>query len=392
MPNRSQRTRRNGQGSFTRLSDYRVRVDLTVTAVDGTRRRKSKVVRGDRSRWPTQDALDAALAELRARYPDGQEVSPAETVGQYVVLWHTERLPMTGADPSTVANYRPFVNRHIVPDIGHILLSELTPRHVNDWLQSLVRARDAGGKGLSQSSARIARTVLKQALDAAVIDGKVTMNVALQVRAPRGAVQARRSMNADELRRFLTAAEGTRLEAAFVVAAELAPRPGEIFALSWGNVNLDAGTLSITHAQRRNGGNLVARGATKTPSAVRTLGLPDTVRVALKAHRERQEAEQAAAGDRWDNPDRLVFTTATGSPVREETYRREFRKVLAAAGLEGFVPYELRHTAVSALSEEGVRAEDLADIAGHADGGGLIRRVYRHQTNPILTAHLVRAH
>jgi integrase len=389
MPNRGLRTRRNGQGSFTRLSDYRVRVDLTVTGADGARRRKSKVVRGDRSRWPTQDALDAALADLRDRYPDGQEVSPAETVGQYVERWHAELLPMTGADPSTIANYRPFVRWHIVPDIGDIPLSELTAREVNDWLQSLVRSADAGGKGLSQSSARIARTVLKQALDAAIIDGKVTMNVALQVRAPSGPVNTRRAMNADEVRSFLSAAEGTRLEAAFIVAAELAPRPGEILALSWDDINLDGGTLSITHAQRRNGGDLVARGATKTPSAVRTLALPDAVRTALKAHLERQEAQQASAGDRWNDPYGLVFTTATGSPIRPETYRREFLKVLGAAGLEGFVPYELRHTAVSHLSTAGVRAEDIADVAGHADGGVLIRSVYRHQTNPVLTAHLL---
>ena len=218
------------------------------------------------------------------------------------------------------------------------------------------------------------------------------MNVALQVRAPRGAVKVRRAMNADEIRRFLAAAEGVRLEAAFIVAAELGPRPGEILGLSWDDVDLDQGTLSITHAQRRNGGALLARGATKTPSAVRTLALPDSVRLALKAHRERQEVEKASAGDRWDNPNGLVFTTTTGSPVRSETYRRAFRSVFTAAGLEGFVPYELRHTAVSTLSDEGLRAEDIADIAGHADGGTLIRSVYRHQTNPILTAHLVRAH
>jgi integrase len=53
-----------------------------------------------------------------------------------------------------------------------------------------------------------------------------------------------------------------------------------------------------------------------------------------------------------------------------------------------FVPHEMRHTCATNWSRQGLRAEVIADLLGHADGGALARGVYRSQTNGVLRDHL----
>ena len=57
-----------------------------------------------------------------------------------------------------------------------------------------------------------------------------------------------------------------------------------------------------------------------------------------------------------------------------------------AAGLGRLVPRtELRHTAVSILSAEGVPLEHIADVMGH-DGTRMTSQVYRHVVTPSIGA------
>jgi integrase len=65
--------------------------------------------------------------------------------------------------------------------------------------------------------------------------------------------------------------------------------------------------------------------------------------------------------------------------------RREFRRVVAAAGLARaeWTPRELRHSFVSLLSEHGLSLEQIADLVGHS-GTSVTEEVYRHQLRPVL--------
>jgi site-specific recombinase XerD len=64
------------------------------------------------------------------------------------------------------------------------------------------------------------------------------------------------------------------------------------------------------------------------------------------------------AGCRWEEND-LVFTSRVGTPWDASHVRREFRRVVQAAGLDpgAWTPRELRHSFVSLLSDAGVPVE-----------------------------------
>jgi integrase len=61
-----------------------------------------------------------------------------------------------------------------------------------------------------------------------------------------------------------------------------------------------------------------------------------------------------------------VFTTPVGTPIDPRIDYREFKKLLARAGLPSVRPHDLRHTAASLLLAQGVPARVVMEILGHS--------------------------
>jgi integrase len=75
-------------------------------------------------------------------------------------------------------------------------------------------------------------------------------------------------------------------------------RQGELFALRWKDVDLDAGLLHFRHALHRSTGTWTLA-EPKSRTSRRTVTLPASAVMELRAHRDRQHFEREAAGDRW---------------------------------------------------------------------------------------------
>src|SRR5580700_213703 len=201
---------------------------------------------------------------------------------------------------STVTGYRIMV-RHLVEAIGNVKLVELKVRDVDFALGKLA-------KHLSTRSVRLARMILIQAIRNAMVNDLVVRNVADLAAVPAGKPgRPSKSLNLEQARAVLEAAEGERLWPYVAVSMLGGIRTEEARALRWSEVDLEAGTVAVYRSVRRTG-------KTKTEKSRRVFQIPEIAVEALRELVLKQAADRAKAGMAW-RENNLVFCTSLGSPM-----------------------------------------------------------------------------
>jgi len=142
-------------------------------------------------------------------------------------------------------------------------------------------------------------------------------------------------------------------------------RVSEALALTWADVDFNAGVLTLANA------------ATKTESSKRPVPMTGDLAAELRAHRSRQPLMRR-------KPDALVFQTANGTPHDRHNVARAIRAAGTAAklnppGVKKVAPHDLRHSCAGLLLAAGVAPTKVSAILRHADSritlaiyGGLV--------------------
>lgn len=305
--------------------------------------------------------LEDARHQVRQGLPAQDD---ALTVARYLTRWLAVRVKPAKRE-TTYQGYESAIRVHIIPAIGRTHLTKLTPLDVQHMLTRIVEG------GASPTTAKNVRGVLRKALNDAMKDGLIIRNVVTLTEMPRQVAYQPKPLTMEEIPRFLAAIRGDRLEALWTVFLTLGLRAGEAYGLRWRDVNLDAGELTIRVQMQRTGRPPVARFVEpKTHRSRRALPVPDHVREALIAQRERQVTERLIAGDRWQGAawDDLVFCTTIGTPLDPSNVLKQYRELLRAAGMDTKRRvHDLRHTAGSMLARLGVAPREAQAILGHAN-------------------------
>jgi integrase len=173
-------------------------------------------------------------------------------------------------------------------------------------------------------------------------------------------------LDAETVARLVQAASSERWRAALALAGFAGLRLGEIRALTWADVDLEAGALAVRRSMLPDG----TVKAPKTEAGNRTAPIVPALRRLLVAWRLRSPHTRSA------DP---VICTASGGAVQERNLRRALTEAKEAAGLavtDGRLSlHSLRHSWASALATGGLAATTLARVTGHSDPG-FTYRVY----------------
>lgn len=222
--------------------------------------------------------VDAAKRDHRA----GLDLAAKpETVAQFLARWLDESA-VRRLRPRSNAGYRQVVALYIVPALGKPDLRKLTIRHVERMTAAME------DRGLSSRTAQYARAVLRRALRDAVRWGLVERNVAAEADAPRLTTREILPLSPEETTRFLAAVRTApdpadqRLWTLFALALYAGLRQGELSGLRWRSVDLQAGTLRVTHALQRVAGAWTFV-EPKSKRSNRQLSLPAPAIAALRA-------------------------------------------------------------------------------------------------------------
>jgi hypothetical protein len=163
---------------------------------------------------------------------------------------------------------------------------------------------------------------------------------------------------------FLNAIRDHRLYAAYHLIALRGLRRGEACGLRWCDIDLDSGSAVISWQLQQYDGHVVMC-PPKTAHSERIIALDRTTVAALRAHRARQLAERATAGQDYLDSG-YVFTRPGGDPMAPDWLSRYFRQLNDASGLPPIRLHDVRHGAASLALAAGADLKVVQDMLGHA--------------------------
>jgi len=350
--------RGNNEGSIYRRKNGTWAAQYTVWTAEGRKRRS---VSGK-----TRAEVSRKLTEAMADRDDGLLYDAGKlTIGEYLDDWLADAVKGTVKE-TTYANYAYITHKHISPTLGHVKLKTLTPAHVRGFYGEKARTN------LSPATVKKMHVVLRKALSQAVSDGLIPRNAADSAKPPRVSAPGEeiKPLGSDECATFLEASRGERLEALYVLAVHCGLREGELLALCWEDVYLEALKPAVlvrrTLTRGEDGRGWVVGASTKSGKG-RRVRLTRQAASALKDHRKRQLEERLRLAGLWQDQE-LVFPNETGSLFNPSNLRnRSFKRIKTRASVRGDLRFhDLRHTCATLLLSEGVNVKVVSELLGHA--------------------------
>lgn len=275
--------------------------------------------------------------------------------------------------PGTIQRYAGIVRHHISPAIGSVPVGKVTPQQLSDLLDDL----SAGDRPQSPASVAQVRTVLHSALDRALRLGLIGRNPADLTDRPRLVKRAMVVLDPSQVRALIEDTAGTEMGTLYALAAHTGMRQGELLALRWRDVNLDAGRIEVNATLTRLNRSWV-RTSPKSEASVRTVGMTGTVRAVLRRHKVLQAERHLAQLGHRPAADTLIFTDRWGEGLNGfHITERHLKPLLRRLSLPSVRFHDLRHAAASIMLSKRVPILGVSQMLGHSKPS-MTLNVYAH--------------
>lgn len=253
--------------------------------------------------------------------------------------------------------------RHIIPDLGHYEMEDLTAIRLQQFVVLLSE------KGLSGNTQNGVISVVKQSLKNAVIFNVVEKEYSDRIKRSKKIERQIGCFTKEEQRKIeefaLTSAKSKMR--GIVIALYSGLRIGELLALQWADVDLKKGEISVNKScydSWENGRYVKKIEEPKTQNSVRVIPIPKQLVPIFK------ELKRKKAFD-------YVISNQCSHGVQIRSYQRTFESVLKKINVPHRGFHSLRHTFATRALECGMDVKTLSEILGHSDPNITLRR-YAH--------------
>ena len=228
-------------------------------------------------------------------------------------------------------------------------------------------------RGLSARTIEYTNAVIESAFRQAVRWRMLAEDSCTGVDLPRVKQKEMDALNVEECRQFLAVAAESKWYALLALTLTTGMRPSEYLALKWSDIDWQRGTASVSRTIQVSGASW-AFDDTKRKRSRRIVKLQNFV---LEALRGLQSKRGIGAEANCNQAHDLIFVSETGTPPTQRVVKREFRRLLAKAGIRPVRLYDLRHTAATLGIAAGVSVKVISDLLGHASISFTLER-YSH--------------
>ena len=289
--------------------------------------------------------LEVQLASGSWRDPRRGDIHLSAWASDWVLTRHDLR-------SSTLARLEMTMSGQVLPRFGTTPLVKITNADVRRWVAELL------GRGLSPATVRKAVFALRQCLSAAVADGRLLMNPALDVPLPSERLKTPRFLSQDEVE-LLAESMPDRYRALVLVGAYAGLRWGEAAGLTRANVDVLRSRIRVMSTAVEVRGHVTLGNEPKTRRSRRTIPVARSVMRRVEDHLAEHVGPEA---------DALVFTAPAGGPLRRSLFaRRAWAPAVERAGLPRITFHGLRHSFVAILVAAGCNVREVSEWAGHSN-------------------------
>ena len=263
----------------------------------------------------------------------------------------------------TCEKYRGQVKLHIIPELGEYHLEDLTAITLQKFTISL------SDKGLAANTINSIITILKTSLKLAVLLDIVDKEYTATIVRPKQREKQVDCFSKEEQRKieqFILEKKKNKLFGV-VLCLYTGLRIGELLSLTWDDVDLQKGIISVSkscHDSWENGKYVKVIDTPKTDFSERIIPLPKQLLSRLREYKKSSSGNYLVCGEH-----------VHGAQVR--SYQKSFELLLKRLKLphKGF--HSLRHTFATRALECGMDIKTLSEILGHKNPTITLKR-YAH--------------
>lgn len=300
---------------------------------------------------------------------EAAEAAKLKTVRQYAdgVFMPTKEATFS---ENARSSYRMFLDKHILPVLGDVLLVEVSPAMISKLLIDFQRA------GYAHATTVKLYNILNGIFEMAFLDDSIPMNPMLKVKrpAPRKDEQPKeesdKAYTVQELAYILSCAaqEPLQWQTYISLAADTGLRRGECCGLQWSDIDFKAGAVTV----RRNLQYTAAAGVYATSPKNGKVRVVDVGPDALALLKQLREKQAQSCISKW------CFTQeGTAEPMHPQSPTRYFQKFGQRYGVKDFHPHKLRHSSASIAITSGADVVSVSERLGHSDTAVTLR-MYAH--------------
>lgn len=330
----------------------------------------------------TRAEADDHLAAVHRSKRDQKYRPPSDLTVSQLVREHIDRAAAAERiTPRTVHTYRLRAEKMIDPTIGKRRLEMITPLDVQRWIDGLARL------GYAATTIHPAIAVLMSALREAAVLGVTDRHLGQGIRRPKLLPTPARTWSAEQARTVLDAVRDDPIYGALYHVAIMAGlRPGELRALCWQDVDLDAGSLTVRRTiSKDTEGHEIIVNRTKTGKA-RVVPIPPAVIEHLVWHRARQRERRVKHADWQDHG--VVFDRGDGHWIYAAAWQSFHRRLCDRLGVPAIRAHDLRHSFATLMLETDAHPRVVSEMLGHATVSMTLDR-YSHPAHAIQRAAIV---
>lgn len=345
--------------SNTRRADGRVQVKVYLGLVDG--KKKYKYVYGK-----TQKEANEKAEAVKASLKKGIEVTnDSDSFSKWADYWLSMKKSETSQDQYNLIKSRAEVFKQY---IGDAKMTRIKPFELQQVIDELSAENPYTGKPSAKKTLRSYIQILCAVFEFAADNRIIEYNPAAKLKTPQNAAEKkRRALTETERQRVAEFEHRAQPSAMLMMYSGL--RRGEATALTWNDVDLEKGTITVSRSYnfKQNEFKAPKNGKSRTVIIPQVLTdylktLPKTSVYVLTSKSGKMMTDTA-----WKRlyESYMYDLNLYYGGFTEEHKKFEPRKIPMV--IEPFTPHELRHTFCTIMYEAGVDVVVAKEQMGHSD-------------------------